>query len=83
MIDDQGKESWKYPTKAENLIGKERYLEHFQHKRNGTKDDRLFPYIMIKDINSNGFLETLFSIHTTTGFGGGIVVCLDYRGKEL
>ncbi len=83
MTDGQGKELWKYSTKVENLIGEERYKEHFQYKRNSHDNARLLPYIMIKDLNSDGFPETLFSIHTTIVYGGGTVICFDHKGKEL
>lgn len=84
LTDAEGKKLGEYSAQVENLVEEEIYKAHFQVKRNAPEvNSRVLPYILMKDLDNDGRTEVLFSVHTTTGYGGGLVVCLDQGGREL
>jgi hypothetical protein len=84
IVNEGGKELWRYDTGLENLRIEEHYRMHFQKKKNS--EDRIgrdLPQIMIKDINDDNREEVLFSPKTTTELGEGKLICFNDKGEIL
>ena len=84
ILNENGKELWRYDTGIENLVSEEEYRQHFQYKRN--REDgmgRYLPYLIIKDINNDNLAEVLFSMQTQNEFGEGKLICFNHRGDLL
>jgi hypothetical protein len=84
IVNEEGKELWRYDTGIENLRSEDHYRLHFQRKKNS--EDGLvrdLPQIMIKDINDDNLLEVLFSPKTTTELGEGKLLCFNPRGEFI
>jgi len=82
ILDEKGRELWRYDTGNDGLLDNNPYKMHFQKKRE-REGDREFPYIVIKDINGDGSPEVLFSIQTQTEFGEGDLLCFNNRGDLM
>jgi len=85
ILNNKGKELWRYNTGIENLVEEKVYREHFQFKRNredrpGTRD---LPHIIIKDINNDNSSEVLFSTQTQNEFNEGELFCFDHKGNHM
>ncbi len=75
-------ELWRYDTGIEDLSTNAHYHETgFQKLR--TNHGIQFPLLIIKDLQTDGNNEVLFSIQTRLEFGEGLLICLDCKGKEL
>ncbi len=84
ILNEDGKELWRYDTGLENLVSEEEYRQHLQFKRN--REDgigRYLPYLIIKDINNDNLAEVLFSTQTQNEFGEGKLICFNYKGQIL
>ena len=82
ILDESGKNLWSKDLGIENLKDDAEYHNHFQTKRL-VEARRLHPYIIIKDINGDGYREVLFSIKTQDGYNEGKLLCFDHKGDKL
>lgn len=84
ILDEGQKILWEYDFKINNLIEEQEYRKFYQTKSiSDVESQRLYPQIMIKDINSDNKKEVLFSLQTKDDFNEGILFCFDYTGKIL
>ena len=87
VVNDKGRELWRYDTRKENLVDESGYREHAQYRRRGNTPSRanlvFLPHIMIADIDHDQLDEVLFSIQTQDEFGEGELLCFDASGSEL
>lgn len=82
ILDEKGNDLWSKDLGIENLIDDAEYHDHFQTKRlSGMK--RNLPFIIMKDINGDGFREVLFSIKTQDGYNEGKLYCFNHKGDNL
>ncbi len=84
ILNEDGKELWRYDTGLENLVSEEEYRQHFQFKK--TREDgmgRSLPHLIIKDINNDNLAEVLFSTQTQNEFGEGKLICFNHKGDLL
>lgn len=81
ILNEKGKELWKYDTGLENLVDEKGYREHYQFKR--VYEYIFLPHIIIKDINLDGHKEVLFSTQTQDETREGELFCFDWNGKVL
>ncbi len=84
ILNEKGKELWRYDTGIEYLCEEKHYKKQFQFKRKA--DDEIYskpPLLIIKDINDDGHAEVLFGTQTKDGFGGGDLLCFNYKGILL
>lgn len=82
VLDEHGKELWRYDTGNDGLLDNESYKKQSQKKRNN-EGSRDLPYLMIKDINGDNAPEVLFSIQTQTEFGEGDLLCFNPKGDRM
>jgi len=82
ILDEKGNDLWSKDLGIENLIDDAEYHNHFQTKRL-VEARRLHPYIIIKDINGDGYREILFSIKTQDGYNEGKLLCFNHKGEKL
>jgi hypothetical protein len=84
ILNEKGKELWRYDTGIERLFDEKAYKEHFQFK---TKTDNVppssKPLLIIKDINYDGHAEVLFGTQTQDQYGGGELFCFNHKGSLL
>jgi hypothetical protein len=84
ILNEKGKELWHYDTGLENLAEENSYRANFQFKRtNDYAVGHQLPNLMIKDMNSDGKIEVLFSTQTKDEMGEGELICFNDRGTEL
>jgi len=87
IVNDKGRELWRYDTGKENLVDESGYREHAQYRRRERQPNRenfvFLPHIMIADIDNDPVNEVLFSIQTQDEFGEGELLCFDASGVEL
>jgi hypothetical protein len=81
IVDHSEKELWRYNTQLDNLASEE-YRAHFQIKKSGDQGP-LLPYLIIRDINYDGWNEILFSTQTHLEIGEGELLCFDHFGKLI
>jgi hypothetical protein len=81
VLNEKGKELWKYDTRIENL-DKSIYIDRFQYKKL-VQGIQTFPIIMIKDINNDHFNEVLLSIYTLDGMNSSDLLFFNHLGKKL
>lgn len=75
---------WRYDTRLANLADDKAYHSRFQLKKNSSSNHGVdLPWVMIKDINKDQKQEVLLCTRTTDDHGGGTLLCLGNRGKEL
>jgi len=83
ILDEKGKELWAFDTGLANLEPEKVYRERFQvsvyHPPQNTP---LFPYLMIKDLDSDGKTEVIFCAKTKFEMGEGEIFCFSAEGKE-
>ena len=84
ILNEKGKELWRYDTGIEYLYEEKYYKEHFQFKRrtDGGPPSKP-PLLIIKDINYDGHAEVLFGTQTQDQYGGGELFCFDHKGSIL
>jgi hypothetical protein len=80
VLDDKGRELWKYDTGLENLDDEAIYRAHFQFRRIGENWAGLLPYLVIKDLDADGHSEILFSTQTQDEFNEGELICFGSKG---
>jgi hypothetical protein len=83
VLNEKGRELWRFETGVENLLGNQAYHEHFQVRRNAPSEIVTHPYLIIKDINGDGRKEVLFTAKTEDESREGVVFCFDRRGREM
>lgn len=82
VLNEKGKELWRFNSGVENLVGEREYRDHFQFKRIFL-GRRLLPHLIIKDLNQDGQVEVLFSIQTQDEDGEGKLFCFSHDGRVL
>lgn len=83
LFNKKGDELWRKQTGLSNLQTNAFYQERFQRKAPAEPDRILrLPVCLIRDINSDGDLEILFSIQTIDQTSP-ILICYSCEGKEL
>jgi excisionase family DNA binding protein len=83
ILDEKGKDLFRYDTHLDNLTEESEYKTHFQYKRKGRERwEGILPYLAIKDINGDDELEILFSTQTQDEFNEGELICFSSKGKE-
>lgn len=84
ILDETGKELWRYDTKLRDLWDESKYREHFQ-KRKYIENSKIpaLPHIIIDDINDDGLNEVLFCTQTYSEFEEGRMVCFDNKGNKI
>ncbi len=80
VVDKRGDEVWRWDSKLPNLQTEEHYRVHFQEKREGAEYVPVWPYAIIKDIDGDGRIETLFSIQTKEENREGALLCFNEDG---
>jgi hypothetical protein len=80
VLDEKGRELWRYDTGLENLEPEDVYREHFQFRRMGKDWVRVLPHIIIVDLDVDGRREVLFSTQTQDELNEGELICFDSRG---
>jgi hypothetical protein len=84
VLNDIGRELWRYDTRIENLCDDKMYHDRFQIKKAVENGGGInLPWIIIKDINDDREPEVLFCTWSTDEQRGGDLVCFSYMGKEL
>lgn len=85
ILNNNGKELWRFDTQLKNLVDNQSYHTHFQSKETGGTENIVLhlPWICIEDINRDFRREVLFCTWTIDEHGGGDLFCFDSRGKEL
>jgi hypothetical protein len=84
ILNEKGKEIWRYDTGLRNLAEENSYRSNFQFRRmDNSRVGHQLPYLMIKDINADGKIEVLFSTQTKDEMGEGELICFNDRGGEL
>jgi len=83
ILNEKGRELWRFETGVENLLGNQAYHEHFQVKRILPSEIVTHPHLIIKDINGDGHKEVLFTAKTEDSYKEGVIFCFDRRGREL
>jgi len=83
VLNKNGDELWRKNTGFDNLQTNDYYLPRFQKKAAPNSAPlRGLPISFIRDINKDGKPEILFSIQTVDE-KSPILVCYDYKGREL
>ena len=82
VLDEMGKELWRFDTGIENLESEREYRDHFQFKKR-LLARRFLPHLIIKDINHDKRAEVLFSIQTQDEADEGRLFCFNHRGITL
>jgi hypothetical protein len=81
VLDDKGRELWKYDTGLENLETEAIYRQYFQFRRiNPENWAAVLPHLVIKDLDGDGRPEVLFSTQTQDEFNEGELICFGSRG---
>jgi hypothetical protein len=85
VLNEKGRELWRYDTGLEDLEKEALYRAHFQKRSPivGGFPRYALPYLKIKDIDADGKLEILFSTQTENEFGEGELFCFDGKGNHL
>ena len=87
IVNDEGRELWRYDTEKKNLVDEEAYEKRSQYRKTGRAPlqvNKVFlPHIMIADLNGDAVHEVLFSVQTQDEFGEGELLCFDASGTEL
>ena len=81
VVDQHGRELFRHDPKIADLAT-ELYREHFQTKTAVGTGQNL-PYLIIRDIDRDGWKEVLFSTHTRSEFGEGDLFCFNHRGTTI
>lgn len=81
-LNEKGRELWPFDTRRADLESRDSYGNHFQKKSLGPAYDAVWPWVMFKDLDGDGRVETLFSVQTRSEDGEGDLVCFDDRGVE-
>ena len=81
-LNEKGRALWPFDTKLDDLEPRDSYGDHFQEKGLGGAYDAVWPWVMFKDLDGDGRVETLFSVQTRSEDGEGTLVCLDDKGGE-
>ncbi len=84
VLNEGGRELWRFDTGFDNLEGEARYRAHSFVKIRNPEDPGGFamPWLKIKDIDADGKVEVLFSVQTDDEFGEGDLYCFDARGRR-
>ena len=86
VLDNKGRELWRFDTGNNKLASEDLYREHYQRKYYKTQD-RLnipfLPYIVFTDLDSDGQNEVLFCTQTIDEFGEGVLICFNSKGSEI
>jgi len=84
VLDGSGRELWQHDTGLERLMEESHFLRHFQTKEID-RDEHIVrhPALLIRDIDSDGKIEVIFSPQTDDGFGEGTLTCFDDEGGVL
>ena len=82
VLDEGGKELWRFDAGIENLESEREYRDHFQFKKR-LLASRFLPHLIIKDINQDGRAEVLFSIQTQDEADEGRLFCFNHKGRIL
>jgi hypothetical protein len=81
--DKKGKELWDFDTGLENLISEKAYRTRFQIRSEAANSGTLLPLIIMKDINRDKKVETLFCAKTRDEYDESGLFCFDDRGRQL
>ena len=85
ILDQKGKELWRYDTEIKDLLDENEYRAHFQIRRpNPNNPSNIYlPHIIIEDINQDDRREVLFCTQTQGRYGGGVLFCFNHKGDLL
>ncbi len=83
VLNEKGKELWRFDTELEKLVDEKTYRLYFQFKHDRGDRARYLPHLIIKDIDSDNSPEVLFSTQTQGEFGEGELYCFDHKGQPL
>jgi hypothetical protein len=84
MLDSKGREVWRYDTKLDNLEDDAAYRYSFQVKKPAVSNrGRILSHLIIRDINNDQKPEVLFCERTQDDLNAGLLLCFDFRGREL
>lgn len=81
VVNAAGAGLWSFDTCNEKLVGEQTY--HAPQAFAEQHSQVAFPFILIKDINHDGFSEVVFSTQTTDNFGEGDLYGFDHKGRLL
>ncbi len=85
ILNEEGKELWRYDTGLEDLVSQLEYRDRFQVKRRSLDETGRInlPQIMMKDIDNDNHKEVLFCTRTISQLGEGRFFCFNHKGKIL
>jgi hypothetical protein len=84
ILDNKERELWRYDTGREDLEDDAAYHFSFQVKRpSPAHRTNILPHLIIRDINNDGQPEVLFGVRTKDELNAGLLLCFDFRGREL
>jgi hypothetical protein len=83
VVDDHDRELWQYDTKMSDLEAEGSYRGHFAAKRPAGDYVPVWPYLLFRDLDGDGLIETLFAIQTRSEVGEGTLICFDDHGTEV
>ena len=82
FMNEKGKPLWEYDTEIENLSATQIYRHHFQQVKI-VADSKIYPHLIIKDLNHDGRKEVLLSIQTVNELNEGKLICFNWKGRVL
>ena len=82
-VNKKGTELWRYDTKLASLVSDAGYRTHFPCRKGYGNNERLLPWLKIKDINGDGRTEVLFIIRTLDDDPQSELLCFDGQGRKL
>lgn len=83
VTNKKGAELWSFDTGVADLADEAGYRLHFSHRRVGSDDKSVLPWLKIEDINGDGQVETLVIIKTADDASHTSLICFDSRGNKL
>ncbi|MBN2198257.1 MAG: hypothetical protein JW747_00235 [Candidatus Aminicenantes bacterium] len=84
ILDKGGRELWSYDTGVKKLRGEDFYRRRFPYPvLDPHLFDKEYPFLVIRDINSDGRPEVVFAAQSEEPLDMGPLVCFDHRGRRL
>ncbi|MBU2496373.1 MAG: hypothetical protein KJ935_07760, partial [Candidatus Omnitrophica bacterium] len=86
ILDKDGRELGRFDTGFEDLFDEQFYRGRFQFKKEPLEHElryRLLPLLIMKDINKDGRIETLFAPNRINEGGVSSIYCFDKKGNTL
>lgn len=83
VTNKKGADLWSSDIGVADLADESAYRLHFSHRRLGSDDRSVLPWLEIEDINGDGRVETLLNVKTANDVTPTELICFDSRGNKL